>query len=121
MQIEMIWPCCNVWEPYKFSLFESSKKVNSTVKEKLSKKNRFVIDPREQLLAQRWARKHHLEVLGSAHSHPRGDSVPSSTDCLWTFTPGLMVIIGKFGTARAWWMSKSQNFHPEEVAILASK
>ena len=121
IQIQMIWPCCNVWEPDIFGLVESPQKANSAVQEKLSKENRFVIDPREQLLAQHWARKHHLEIVGSAHSHPSGDSIPSSVDCLWSFSPGLIVIIDQYGGARAWWMEQSQTLHPKEVAIWSLK
>ena len=121
LQIQMIWPCCNIWEPNRFKLLESRTQINSTVQEKLSKESRFVIDPREQLLAKHWARKHNLKVIGSAHSHPHGNPVPSSVDCQWTLAPGVMVIIGKFGEARAWWMERSQNFRPKEVAILSPK
>ena len=38
-------------------LFESPKEINIPNAEKLSKRNRFTIDSREQLLAQHWARK----------------------------------------------------------------
>ena len=121
LQVHMIWPCCNIWEPNKFNLLESKKNLNSTVQERLSKENRFVIDPREQLHAQRWARKHHLMIIGSAHSHPQGNALPSLVDFKCTISPGAMVIIGKFGEGRAWWIERSQNFHPKELAILASK
>ncbi len=121
LEIHMIWPCCNVWEPDTFTLIESPRKLNSDHEEKLSKQNRFLIDPREQLLAQHWARKHNLKILGSAHSHPKGASIPSSVDCLWSFTAGLMVIVDKMGEVRAWWMESDQNFHPKEVRILTPK
>ena len=121
IQIQMIWPCCNVWEPGILDLVESPQKTNSAVQEKLSKENRFVIDPREQLLAQHWARKHHLMIIGSAHSHPQGNALPSLVDFKCTISPGAMIIIGKFGEGRAWWIERSQNFHPKELAILAPK
>ena len=51
-QVERIWPCLNGWQP----MGERSR--------------RFAIDPREQLLAQKWGRARALTVLGAAHSHP---------------------------------------------------
>ena len=120
LNIHMIWPCCNVWKPEISNLVESPKKNSNPVKEDLSKKNRFLIDPRDQILAQRWARKRNLEVIGSAHSHPTGDPIPSAADRCWTISTGLIVIVGKSGAIRAWWMNKNQTFHPKEVAILES-
>ena len=55
---------------------------------------RFRIDPREQLLAQKWARARGLEVLGSLHSHPASPPLPSATDRSMTFAPTLMLIRG---------------------------
>jgi proteasome lid subunit RPN8/RPN11 len=74
--LQQVWPTTNVWEP---------------VVDRLS---RFRIDPREQLLAQKWARAHGLEVLGSLHSHPASPPLPSATDCSMAFAPTLMLIRG---------------------------
>ncbi|MFN6344597.1 MAG: M67 family metallopeptidase [Cyanobium sp.] len=85
-QIRWLWPCCNVWpQPEERS-------------------ERFAIDPREQLVAQRWARQWGWQVLGVAHSHPSSGAVPSSTDCRLCVPPALMVIRGKDGELRAWWL-----------------
>jgi proteasome lid subunit RPN8/RPN11 len=74
-----IWPCLNVWQPA------------------LERTRRFCIDPREQLLAQKWARGRGLRLLGSAHSHPDGAAVPSTTDLELTLGPTLMLILGRGG------------------------
>ncbi len=123
LQIQMIWPCCNVWGEEILSLLESTNNRKIDLRENLdlSKENRFIIDPREQFLAQHWARKRNWEIVGSAHSHPNGNPIPSSVDRNWNFTPGLMVIVGQFGGMRAWWMSGDPTFHPKEVAIWAPK
>lgn len=76
-RLRWIWPCCNVW-PVPGERWR-----------------RFAIDPREQLLAQKWGRLRGLEVLGAAHSHPRSPAVPSSTDRALTLTPALMLILGR--------------------------
>jgi len=71
-----IWPCRNVWQPAR------------------ERTRRFAIDPREQLLAQKWARNHGLLVIGTAHSHPSSAPVPSATDLALAFGPTLMLILG---------------------------
>ena len=79
-QLRRIWPCCNVWP------------------QPGARNHRFAIDPREQLLAQKWARERGLELLGSAHSHPVTAPVPSTTDCRLCVWPALMVIMGAVGS-----------------------
>ena len=92
-RLERIWPCLNVWQPAAERL------------------RRFRLDPREQLQAQRWARRRGLEVLGAAHSHPAGAPTPSSTDLALTTGPTLMLILGQaaagtlaMGTLGCWWI-----------------
>lgn len=89
-RLRSIWPCCNVWPVPE------------------ERDRRFAIDPREQLLAQKWARARELEVLGSAHSHPSSPAVPSSTDRHLTLAPALMLILGRGPTQDqelvAWWL-----------------
>ena len=75
-RVRCLWPCLNVWQP------------------QTERCRRFAIDPREQLHAQVWARGRGWQVLGSAHSHPDGRSVPSATDRQLCFAPTLMVILG---------------------------
>jgi proteasome lid subunit RPN8/RPN11 len=74
--LQRVWPTANVWEPA------------------VERLRRFRIDPREQLHAQKWARVHGLEVLGSLHSHPASPPLPSATDRSMAFAPTLMVIRG---------------------------
>ena len=89
-----------------------------TANESLSKQRRFAFDPREQLVAQKWARKNGLEVIGNAHSHPKGDAVPSKIDCAWNQDNGIMIIIDKSGIIRGWWVANAQNCDPIEVTFL---
>ena len=83
-RVQLIWPCRNMVgrrEP-----------------------DRFELDPREQIAAQRWARSRSLTVLGSAHSHPGASVVPSRRDRLWAGSSGLMVIMGNNHALAAWWL-----------------
>ena len=102
--LRRIWPTVNVWEPA------------------LERRQRFRIDPREQLLAQKWSRAHGLDVLGSLHSHPTSAPHPSGTDRSMTFAPTLMLIRGRalaeppageaggsagHGVLRCWWLEEN--------------
>ena len=100
--LERIWPCCNSWEPA------------------IERQRRFLIDPREQLLAQRWARERDALVLGAAHSHPSSAAIPSARDLSLCCGPTLMLIRSGLHAAdstrqpqpdrdliqplRAWWL-----------------
>ena len=90
-RIDQLWPCCNIWA------------------HPAERDHRFAIDPREQLLAQRWARARGLELLGAGHSHPTSAPVPSTTDLALTAAPALMVIWGPRQPEAqpeplAWWL-----------------
>ena len=90
--VRRVWPCLNVWEP------------------PAERRRRFALDPREQLLAQKWARSRGLTVLGSAHSHQVSEPVPSDLDRSLAFAPTLMLILGQGaspGEPRSlacWWL-----------------
>lgn len=87
-RIHAIWPCLNVWSRPE------------------QRHERFAIDPREQLLAQKWGRLRRWQVLGTAHSHPGSEAIPSTTDRAWAFPPALMLILGASGALRAWWLEE---------------
>ena len=100
--LERIWPCCNRWQPAE------------------ERHRRFLLDPREQLLAQRWARDQGIQVLGSAHSHPRSAAIPSETDRQLCWGPTLMLIRSGLPSGpaaapalRAWWLPE----RPEQAAL----
>ena len=95
--IEHIWPCCNRWQPAA------------------ERRRRFLLDPREQLLAQRWARGRHCQVLGAAHSHPESPPRPSASDRRLCLGPTLMLIRSGLPLLpqplRAWWLPEPS--HPD--------
>jgi proteasome lid subunit RPN8/RPN11 len=105
LHLDWIWPCANVWEPDS------------------ERGRRFRIDPREQLLAQKWGRGRGWLVLGSAHSHPRGVAEPSATDRSLAVGPTLMLILApELGAGPAelecrgrlgcWWLPASDDGVP---------
>ena len=58
---------------------------------------RYLIDPRDHLLAIREARARGLRVVGAYHSHPRSAATPSATDAADGFSHFLFVIVGLVG------------------------
>ena len=106
LKIEFIWPCCNIWKPDIYKQKNYLTFQNNSMSIKTSKNNRFFIDPKEQLAAQKWARKHKLKVIGNAHSHPNGTGIPSSLDIKLTFSTALMLIADQFGVISAWWITE---------------
>jgi proteasome lid subunit RPN8/RPN11 len=94
-RLERLWPCCNVWP------------------ELARRDQRFAIDPREQLQAQKWARGLGLELLGSAHSHPTTAPLPSASDRAFTVAPALMLIRGPSQLDQrpetlCWWLEEGE-------------
>ena len=80
-----------------------------------AKRNHFLLDPREQLSAQKWSRNRNLEILGSAHSHPEGESKPSKFDLEMSNFDQLMIVMNRCSEIQAWWISNSQSHLPEKV------
>jgi len=127
LSLERIWPCCNSWLPAE------------------QRRQRFLLDPREQLHAQRWARAHQLQVIGAAHSHPSSPAVPSATDLELCFGPTLMLIrsgltepalsgddpapLGDLPATvveplqpwRAWWIAEDTGQAPQELPLRLSE
>ena len=87
------WPCCNVWGRGA----SGQRPVHDRCR-------RFLVDPREQLAAQRWARDRHQHCLGVAHSHPASEPVPSPHDRQWGEAESVMLILSASLGLRAWWL-----------------
>lgn len=105
-QVMLLWPCLNRWQPAQ------------------ERCRRFAIDPREQLLAQKWARARGWQVLGSLHSHPETAPTPSDLDSCLAVRPCLL-IIGAPKTAgtpgawawRAWWLPERASGGPRQAPL----
>ena len=114
LNVRFVWPCCNVWQP-GFGGFSDA--ISEDGDQKLvsaSRRSRFALDPREQIAAQRWSRHRGWRVLGSAHSHPGGQPVPSALDRQWAASEGVVLIDAGAAGIRAWWL---QGPGQEEVTV----
>lgn len=99
LRLQRVWPCCNVWQPAA------------------ERRQRFLVDPRESLQAQRWARDHGLLLLGAAHSHPTSDPEPSRHDRSLTPGPALQLILGRRRPGESWrlgcwWLEENGDTRP---------
>ena len=119
-EVTHIWNCRNIWGEHESKLSDQNIRAFSDKKNmKLSKKNRFEIDAKDQIASQKWARKNDLEVLSCAHSHPIGENKPSEIDLFLHQSPGLMVISNKDGDLKAWWIKNKLNFHRVKIEIFS--
>ena len=120
LEVTNIWNCRNIWGEQESKLIDQNIRMFPKQKNmQLSKKNRFEIDPKDQIASQKWARKNDLEVLCCAHSHPSGKNKPSEMDLFLHQSPGLMVISNKDGDLKAWWVKNKLNFHSVKIEIFS--
>lgn len=119
--VKKIWSCKNIWHPDIFHFSTANEEEARNDQSVFSRENRFALDPKDQLLAQRWARENRLQVLGVAHSHPQGDPMPSDSDLRWGMSPGLMVIVSKTEEVRAWWRFDRSSQEHQEVPLITNE
>ena len=87
-----------------------------------SERNRFLIDPREQLRVEREARARGLEVLGYYHSHPDHPARPSNYDqehaWPWYSYMILSVEAGEPKELSSWVLTDDRSqFDQEQIAV----
>ena len=87
-----------------------------------SERNRFLIDPRDQLRVEKDARARQLDVLGYYHSHPDHPARPSQYDRehAWPWYSYVILSVEQ-GTARdlnSWVLAEDRSdFDPQSVEI----
>jgi proteasome lid subunit RPN8/RPN11 len=89
--------------------------------DKTDKTDRYWIDPKDLLRAQRYARDHQLSILGTYHSHPDHTAVPSECDrsLAWAQYSYLIVSVeqGTAQTTRCWNLDAHHQFQSEEIIL----
>jgi proteasome lid subunit RPN8/RPN11 len=91
--------------------------------EKETKRNRFLIDPREQMRVEKDARARDLDVVGYYHSHPDHPARPSNYDrdhaWPWYSYVILSVTEGQPADLSSWVLAENrERFDPEPVEIV---
>jgi proteasome lid subunit RPN8/RPN11 len=84
------------------------------------RRDRYWIDPKILLQAQKYARDHSLAIIGIYHSHPDHPAAPSETDRRLAWAEYSYVIVsvqaGKTTDTRCWQLN-DQQFQVEELVI----
>ncbi len=87
----------------------------------VSKANRFWIDPKALMEAQRYGRDRGWIILSVYHSHPDHPSVPSERDreLAWSgySYPILSVIEGKLASIQSWRLTDKEIFGEEAIVV----
>ena len=85
-------------------------------------RDRFSIDPRDIVRADRDASKRGLDIIGFFHSHPDWPATPSETDRMWAWPVVSFMIVsvaaGKAGAARSWVLRDGRDAFDEETLIV---
>jgi len=85
-------------------------------------RDRFSIDPRDILKADRDASKRGLDIIGFFHSHPDWPATPSETDRMWAWPVVSFMIVpveqGRAGMARSWVLRDGRDAFDEETLIV---
>jgi proteasome lid subunit RPN8/RPN11 len=79
--------------------------------------NRFLIDPRDHIMARRNARIRGLQVVGFYHSHPHSDASPSETDIAQVTYDGCVYLIVSLVDAPAGRLFRMDRDGPRELAM----
>ena len=84
-------------------------------------RDRYALDPLEQLRVQKDAEARGLEIVGFAHSHPDHPPIPSrfDSDNAWSFYSYVVASVqeGRFSEARSWRLGDGQHFKEEPLVI----
>jgi len=85
-----------------------------------SPQNRYLIDPKEFMMADREARKGKLDIVGIYHSHPDHPARPSDfdRDHAWPFYSYIIYSVerGVVADARSWLLDEDRSAFSEEPA-----
>lgn len=88
-----------------------------------SDRNRFLIDPRDQIRVEKDARRRGLEVLGYYHSHPDHPARPSNydRDHAWPWYSYVIISVerGKPGELNSWVLADDRSgFDSEHLQVM---
>ena len=90
-----------------------------------SERNRFLIDPKEQLRVEKDAREHGLSVVGYYHSHPDHPAQPSGYDrdhaWPWYSYVIVSVVSGRAGDTRSWVLKDERDRFEAEVLEISDR
>lgn len=112
-----VWETKNAWET---ALADGSlPDIALSTGQHLAKTERYWIDPKDLLIAQRSARDRGLTILGVYHSHPDHPAIPSECDRSLAWAEYSYIIVSvQQGVAQAvqcWSLDENHQFQAEEI------
>jgi proteasome lid subunit RPN8/RPN11 len=112
-----VWPTENAWTPAYGQIVESE-----SASTQHGRHDRFWIDPRAILKAQKHGRDRSLNIIGIYHSHPNHPAVPSEHDRRYAWSQYAYLIIsiqdGKAIDHQSWLLDEQQQFQSQQVIIV---
>jgi len=95
----------------------------SNAREESAKRNRFLIEPKELMRGEQYARSRELEVVGFYHSHPDSPAVPSQYDLEHAWPTYSYIIVStradEAGDLFSWEQEADRSrFNQEELRIV---
>ncbi|MGA1475612.1 MAG: Mov34/MPN/PAD-1 family protein [Prochlorothrix sp.] len=122
-----VWPTANVWVVTDEELLQGSPEQTSaeqawhTGKRNPDRHDRFTIDPRDLLQAQRYSRDRNWGIIGVYHSHPDHPAHPSERDrvAAWSHYSYLILSVAQGNTVdyRSWILDDQHQFQSEAVVV----
>lgn len=119
--VHQVLPLVNHWQA---TIAAEIRELATTDPACLTKSQRYWIDPRDLLMAQRRARDLGLALIGVYHSHPDRPAIPSVYDraCAWSGYAYVIVSVQQ-GIAQqlcSWHLDEHHQFQPETVIQVVS-
>ena len=129
-RVTQVWPTKNSWTPeieaeIKDQALGEQDFKDQDPKDHNSKEHsqgdRFWIDPRELLQAQKFARSQHWNIVGIYHSHPDHPAVPSERDRLFAWSEYSYLIVsveeGAIADCQSWFLNEQRQFQNESIQL----
>jgi proteasome lid subunit RPN8/RPN11 len=113
-----VWPTPNAWSQAVAADLASAISA-SRHPAQAARRDRYWIDPRDLLKAQREARDRSLQMIGIYHSHPDHPAIPSETDrrLAWPEYSYLILSVeqGKVMQVLSWQLDAAHQFQSEVI------
>lgn len=117
-----VWQVANAWSSEVAAELDAVIPSAEQQRLRLDTTDRYWIDPKDLLKAQRYARDHQLDIIGIYHSHPDHAAVPSECDRSLAWAQYSYIIIsvhhGKAQATECWSLDEEQQFQPEAIVTL---
>ncbi|NET10208.1 MAG: M67 family metallopeptidase [Merismopedia sp. SIO2A8] len=114
-----LWPGTNAWDDN--AQVEMAELRKTEAERSFTTKQRYWIDPKDMLAAQKYGRDKNLQIVGIYHSHPNHPAVPSECDraCAWSAYSYIIVSVpnGQATDIFSWVLDEHHQFQAEVLQI----